>query len=77
LKKLLEIQGQYIAAMKNHVTKSVELLNAAKSSLSNHIGSCKVKDCTIDKPCNFCTTWSKAWDDIDAYLEDNKEEEKQ
>lgn len=75
MKKLLEIQEQYIEAFKEHVSKSVELLNAAKNAMGNYIGSCDMsvcKRCTPEKKCNFCEGWSKVWDDIDAYLKDNK-----
>ena len=72
MKKLLEIQNQYIKAMKSHIAKSVELLTAAKSSLSNFIGSCHREGCTKEEPCGFCKSWQKKWDDIDDYLEDNE-----
>jgi len=72
MKKLLEIQERYMTAISEHTAKSVDLLNAAKGAMGNYIGSCKVKGCTNEKPCNFCTAWAKVWDDIDAYLEDNK-----
>ena len=70
MKKLLEIQDQYIEALRAHTSKSVELLNAAKNAMGNSISDCK--RCTPEKPCHYCKAWSKVWDDIDAYLEDSK-----
>jgi len=72
MKKLLEIQNQYIEELKRAVTKPIELLTAAKYAASNNIGSCTVKGCVVEKRCNFCTAWARVWDDIDKYLEDNK-----
>jgi hypothetical protein len=72
MKKLLEIQEQYIEALKEHVAKSVELLNAAKYAMGNYMGSCKVTGCTAENRCNHCRSWTKVWDDIEAYIEDNE-----
>ena len=72
MKKLLEIQDQYIEALKREVSKPIELLTAAKFAMSDCIGNCKVMSCTTGHPCNRCKSWSKVWDDIDAYLEDNE-----
>ena len=71
MKKLLEIQSQYIEALKNHTAKSVKLLNAARNAMGNYLGHCEIKECTRENRCNFCAAWAKVWDDIDAYLEDN------
>jgi len=70
MKNLLKIQDQYIAALKNHVDRSVALLTSAKIAMGNYISDCK--RCTPEKLCNECESWSKVWDDIDTYLEDNK-----
>ena len=72
MKKLLEIQDQYIVALKREVSKPIELLIAAKYAISNTIGSCRVEGCTTKEPCNFCKAWSEVWTDIDYYLKDNK-----
>ena len=72
MKKLLEKQNEYIEALKNHTDKTVNLLNAAKNAMGNYIGSCKVKGCTHEKRCHYCTAWVKVWDDIDTYLKDNE-----
>lgn len=72
MKKLLELQRQYIEALRRSTAKPIELLEAAKYSLSNHISDCRMEGCTTEKRCNFCTAWTKVWDDIDAYLEDNE-----
>ena len=72
MKKLLEIQNQYIAELKRALTKPVELLTAAKYAASNHISDCKHEGCARENRCNFCKAWAKVWDDIDAYLKDNE-----
>ena len=72
MKKLLEIQDQYIAALKREVSKPIELLTAAKFAAGNHIGDCLREGCTRDNKCSFCAAWVKVWDDIDAYLKDNE-----
>ena len=71
MKKLIELQKQYITELKEVLTKPIELLTAAKYAAGNHISSCSVEGCTREKSCNFCTAWRKVWDDIDKYLEDN------
>jgi len=70
MKKLLEIQGQYIDALKREVSKPIELLTAAKFAAGNCIGDCK--RCTSENPCSQCKAWAKVWDGIDAYLKDNE-----
>jgi hypothetical protein len=72
MKKLLEIQDQYIAALKREVSKPIELLTAAKYAASNNISACTIEGCTAEKRCNFCKAWSEVWTDIDAYLKDNR-----
>ena len=72
MKKLLEIQGQYIEALKKARTRPIELLTAAKYAAGNHISDCRIEGCTAENRCNYCTAWSKVWDDIDAYLKDNE-----
>lgn len=72
MKKLLEIQEQYIEALKDHVKKSVELLTAAKCAMGNYIGSCGVTGCSVANRCNRCRSWFKVWEDIEAFIEDNK-----
>ena len=70
MKKLLEIQDQYIEALKEEVSKPIELLTAAKFAAGNCIGDCN--RCTPENPCSQCNAWAKVWDDIEAYLEDNR-----
>lgn len=72
MKKLLEIQKQYIAELERALTKPIELLTAAKYAAGNNISSCGIEGCTAEKRCDFCTAWSKVWNDIDAYLKDNE-----
>ena len=71
MKKLLEIQNQYIEELKRVVTKPIELLTAAKYAAGNNLSSCGIEGCNRDNRCNFCTAWAKVWNDIDAYLKDN------
>lgn len=71
MKKLLEIQNQYIEELKRAITRPLELLTAAKYSAGNHISDCRIEGCTVEKRCDFCEAWAKVWDDIDAYLKDN------
>lgn len=73
MKKLFDIQNQYIKALKQEVEKPVELLRAAKYAAGNYISDCRIKGCTGENKCNYCKAWSKVWDDIDAYLKDNDE----
>ena len=73
MKKLLEIQNQYIVELKRAITKPLELLRAAKYAAGNHISDCGREGCTSENRCNYCKAWSKIWDDIDAYLKDNDE----
>jgi hypothetical protein len=72
MKKLLELQNQYIEELKQFVTDAVDLLKAAKYAAGNNISDCTVKDCTAEERCNFCKAWAKVWDDIDKYLEGNE-----
>lgn len=60
-----------MAELKKATSKPIELLAAAKYSAGNHISTCTVEGCTKDNQCNFCVAWTKVWNDIDAYLEDN------
>ena len=71
MKRLLEIQNQYIVELERAITKPIELLTAAKYAAGNYISACTMENCTRDSRCNFCTAWAKVWDDIDAYLNDN------
>lgn len=71
MKKLLEIQEQYMAELEKAMTKPIELLTAAKYAAGNNISACTVKDCTTEKRCNFCTAWIRVWHDIDKFLGDN------
>ena len=71
MKKLLEIQNQYIAEMKKVTARTVELLGAARNSLANHVGHCNVLGCTPEKPCGHCKSWRRIWDEIDVFIEDN------
>ena len=71
MKDLLKKQEVYIVEMKRALTKPLELLVAAKYASGNYISDCHIEGCTSENMCNYCTFWSKVWDDIDAYLEDN------
>jgi len=71
MKKLLEIQKQYMAELEKAMTKPIELLIAAKYAAGNYISDCRFKGCTADNRCNYCKAWSKIWEEIDEYLEDN------
>lgn len=73
MKKLLELQAEYIAALKRETRKSVELLTAAKYAMSNNIADCRITGCTAESKCNVCRSWAKVWEDIDAYIEDNED----
>ena len=73
MKHLLELQDTYITALKKSVTKPIELLEAAKFAMGNRISECGITGCTVDNRCNYCTSWSKVWEDIDAFLKDNDE----
>lgn len=71
MKKLLEIQKQYIAELERAIKKPLELLRAAKYAAGNRISECTVEGCNCENRCNYCKSWSKVWDDIDAYLKNN------
>ena len=71
MKKLLEIQKQFMAELEKALTKPIELLTAAKYAAGNHISGCDIEGCTAENKCNFCVSWTKVWKDIDAYLKDN------
>ena len=71
MKQLLELQNQYIKELRLALEKPLELLVAAKYAAGNYISDCRIEGCTAENMCNYCTSWSKVWDDIDAYLEDN------
>ena len=75
MRELLKIQKQYIAALERAVSRPIELLTAAKYAAGNHISECRLEGCTSENRCNFCESWSKVWDDIDKYLEDNKDDD--
>ena len=72
MKQLLKLQEQYIATLRRASTKPIELLTAAKYAAGNYISECQIEGCTADNRCNYCTAWAKVWDDIDAYLNNNK-----
>lgn len=72
MRKLLEIQKQYIAELERAIKKPIELLTAAKYAAGNHISDCRMEGCTAESRCNYCKAWTKVWDDIDAYLKDNE-----
>jgi len=71
MKKLLELQNEYIAELERFTKKAVDLLTAAKYAAGNNINECTVVGCTRENRCNFCNAWSKVWDDIDEYLKEN------
>lgn len=70
MKKLLEIQNQYIEEMNNMVAESKRLLTAARHSLSNRISNCKITGCTLEKPCRSCRSWDSIWKEIEEYIDD-------